>query len=98
MGLRTGQGVVVTAAAVRGADNGHQSGVFRDDNMDRIPNVAVTGGTVAAGGEVLANRSVDQSAVSVVTVGTVAVMGIGCGAGQGVVVTFGAAGRCDLNQ
>ena len=61
------------------------------------PAAGMTGGAVAASGEVLADRQAPEAAVRVVTAGT-AVMGISCSTDQGVVVAVGAAGRCDLHQ
>ena len=65
--------------------------------MRDFPTAGVTGGTGPADGEVLTNRAADQDTIYSVTAGA-AVMRLGCGAGQGVVVTAGTIGRCDLNQ
>jgi len=61
------------------------------------PAAGMTGGAVAAGGEVFACRQAPEAAVRIVTAGT-AVMGRGCSTDQGVVVTVSAAGRCDPHQ
>ena len=66
--------------------------------MERAPGAAVTGDTVAAGGEVLADRRAHQGAVGAMAVRAVIRMGVGRGAGQGVVVTAGAIGQCHLDQ
>ncbi len=66
--------------------------------MQRAPGGAVTGGAIAAGGEVFTDRRAHQAAVGAMAVRAVIRMGVGRGAGQGVVVTAGAVGRCDLDQ
>ena len=57
----------------------------------------MTGDTVATDGAVLINRTADQDTVGIVTTGTTN-MGIGCCAGQGVVVTVSTTSCCYLNQ
>ncbi len=59
--------------------------------MDRLKTGGVTGRTAAAGSEVFTAGAADQNTVGIVTACTVCV-GIGCGAGQGVIVTGGTAG------
>jgi len=99
---RIDQGVGMTARAVVGAGRGDQAAVIRRCRMQPAPVVAVTGGAVAAIGEVLvvgAQRR-HQRAVGIVT-GRTEVMHLVVGVvGQRrrIAVTAAAAGRVDLQQ
>ena len=67
--------------------------------MQRAPGRTVTGCTVAAGGEILADRRAHQGAVGAMAVRAVIRMRVGRGAGQwGSGMTARTIGRCDLDQ
>ena len=99
MGLGCGadQGVIVTVSTTGGAGYGDDSAVNRGIHMQTIPVAGMTGGAVATSAKILTNGQASQATVDVVTAGT-AVMGLGCGADQGVVVTRRTISRIDLNQ
>ena len=65
--------------------------------MCDFPTAGVTGRTGSAAGKVLTNRAADQNTVDGVTALAI-IMRLGGGADQGVVVTAGTVGRCNLNQ
>lgn len=90
------QGVVVAAATAGGCNSDNPAVVWCCD-VSRFPGPAMTAGTVAAAGQGLTNSQAAEAAVGIVTAGT-GVMGIGCAAEQGVVVTAATAGRGNLNQ
>ena len=87
----------MTAGAVIGAARGHNTAVVRCGGMQCTPVGAVTGGAVAAGGEVLANRGASQAAVRIVTAGA-AVVGVAGSTPQGVVMAVCTGSRCHLYQ
>jgi len=65
--------------------------------MRDFPTAGVTGRTGPTDGEGLANRAADQDTVDGVTALAI-IMGLGCGADQGVIMTAGTVGCCNLNQ
>ena len=65
--------------------------------MCDFPTAGVTGRAGSAAGKVLTNRAADQDTVDSVTALAI-IMGLGGGTDQGVVVTRGTVGRCNLNQ
>ena len=94
------QRVGMTAGTVVRAGRRDQAAVIRSGGVDRAPVAAVTGSTVAASDEVLAVGAVDRNqgtGVGVMAAGT-AVMSLGGGADQRVVVTIGTARRWNLHQ
>jgi len=96
VGLNSNQRVVVAGGAGR-TINRHQSGMVRYGRVKGIPGVGVTDGTITTSREVLPDRQTDQAAVGSVTTAAI-VMGIGSGAGQGVVVTIRASATAHLDQ
>ena len=87
----------MTVGTVRRAGRGHNTAVVRCRGMQCTPVGAVTGGAVAAGGEVLANRRASQAAVGIVAAGA-AVMGVAGSTPQGVVMAVCTGSRCHLHQ
>ena len=84
--------IVVAAGAARRCNLDQEPVVRCIGRMDGFPSVDMTGGTVAAGNEVLTERQASEAAVHVVTAAA-AVMGIGGCADQGIIMTACAARR-----
>ncbi len=99
MGGRCGtdQGVIVAIGAAGGAGHGDDTAVDRGTCVQGIPVAGMTTGAIANSEEVLTDRQASQAAVDIVTADTT-VMGLGCSAEQGVVVTASTVSRCNLNQ
>ena len=98
VGRGTDQGIIMAVAATRRINPDQEAVVRHIGRMSHFPGIRMTGGAVAAGGEVLTKRRADEGAgVGVMAAGT-AVMSLGGGADQRVVVTIGTARRWNLHQ
>ena len=99
MGINCGadQSVIVAVRTASGAGYGDDTTVNRRIHVQGIPVASMTGRTVAAGKHGFTKRQALEAAVCVVT-GRTGVMGVRCTAVQGVVMTAGTVGRCNLNQ
>ena len=97
LGRGADQGIVVTARAT-GTGDGDDPCMVRGGSVQPAPVSAVTGGAVAAGGEVLAHCAALQGAVGAMAVRTVLQVRLRSGADQGVVVAARTVGRGHLNQ
>ena len=88
---------VVMARTTGGACDGDHSAVIWCGDVGVLPGVVVTSRTVASTQQGLTDGQTAEAAVCIMTAGT-SVMGLGCSAVEGVVVTAVTAGCGNLNQ
>ena len=96
IGCSTDQSVVMTRVT-GGACDGNNPAVIWCGDVGVLPGVVMTSRTVTGAQQGLTNRQTAEAAVGIVTAGT-GVMGVGCAAVEGVVVTAVTAGCGNLNQ